>query len=175
VSEEAVAAAKAYKTAENLKKKSTSMSAMSVMHSTTTKQPASPVPGSMMRAPKRQATLSVVMQQYANFSKEEIAEIQNQALRAIISANLPYGVFDDLEMIKLMEMLQACTMDVLPSRKVVGGQLLNDAVEKIDDEMKGLFDGKNIGLSYIPPFLHKCHTDFINIDRSDGWKSLAWR
>jgi hypothetical protein len=45
-------------------------------------------------------------------------------------------------------------MDALPSRKVVGGRLLNDAVEKIDGEMKDLFKGKEVGLSCVSPLLH---------------------
>jgi hypothetical protein len=104
-SNEAVAAAKAYKIAENLKKTASSISDTSMTHPSTTKRPASPGPAPMTRALKHQAKLSVVLKQYANFLKEEIAKIEKQALRAIISANLPYSVFDDLEVIKLMEML----------------------------------------------------------------------
>ncbi|KZP22392.1 hypothetical protein FIBSPDRAFT_690520, partial [Athelia psychrophila] len=89
------------------------------------------------------------------FSPPEAAAFQAQALRAVISANLPFRVFEDLEMIKLFEMMRSKAPDVLPSRKVIGGRLLDEAGAVVESKIDKLIRAEIVGLT------------------ADGWKSLT--
>ena len=93
--------------------------------------------------------MMVVVQRNSGFTSKEHKDIQAQACRAIISANLPHGVFEDREMQKLMTMLRDRAMEVLPSGKVVGGRLLYEGAKAVDQRLKELFNKKEIGLSYV--------------------------
>ena len=80
------------------------------------------------------------------FSPREVAAVQAQALRAAISANLPFQVYKNPEVIKLFGMLRTAALDIRPSAKVVGGRLLNEAAEIVELKMDKLLWKKNLGL-----------------------------
>ena len=80
------------------------------------------------------------------FSPNEVAAVQAQALRATISANLPFQVYENPEVIKLFGMLRTAALDIMPSAKVVGGRLLNEAAEVVELKMDKLLRKKNLGL-----------------------------
>jgi len=80
------------------------------------------------------------------FSSSEIAAVQAQALRAAISANLSFRVYEDPEVIKLFWMMRTAAPNILPSAKAVGGRLLNDAAEIVELKMDKLLHRKSVGL-----------------------------
>jgi hypothetical protein len=80
------------------------------------------------------------------FSPNEVAAVQAQALRATISANLPFQVYENPEVIRLFGMLQTAAPGIMPSAKVVGGRLLNEAAEIVELKMDKLLRKKNLGL-----------------------------
>jgi hypothetical protein len=53
------------------------------------------------------------------FSTSETDAIQVQALRAIVSSNSPFGLFEDPEMLTLLGMLRSQTPIIIPTRKVL--------------------------------------------------------
>jgi hypothetical protein len=81
------------------------------------------------------------------FNSSEIAAVQAQALRAAISANLSFRVYEDPEVIKLFWMMRTMAPQILPSVKSIGGRLLNDAAGKVELKMDKLLHRKSIGLA----------------------------
>jgi hypothetical protein len=88
------------------------------------------------------------------FSLNETDAIQAQALRATISANLLFQAFEDPEVVKLFWMMRMAAPSVLPSAKVIGGRLLNDAAAVVEKKMDRLLKGKSVGLKWV--FLDIC-------------------
>ncbi|KAJ7440696.1 hypothetical protein B0H11DRAFT_2352378 [Mycena galericulata] len=86
------------------------------------------------------------------FGTAEAAALQKQALRAVVSSGAPFGIFEDPEMRILFGMLRTTAPDVIPTGKVVGGRLLNEAAEDVEAKLKQTLKNRNIGLS------------------TDGWK-----
>ncbi|KAJ7362771.1 hypothetical protein DFH08DRAFT_326791, partial [Mycena albidolilacea] len=87
------------------------------------------------------------------FTTAETEEIQAQVLRATVSAGLPFRMWENPEVVRLVRMFRTAGPDVLPSRKVVGGRLLNEAAEKVEGTVKAALEMKEVGLI------------------TDGWKS----
>lgn len=75
------------------------------------------------------------------FSQDQTLTVHAQALHAVISANLPFCVFKDLEVIKLMSMLCSATPSFMPTGKVIGGRLLNEAVNRWKAANKSAVNG----------------------------------
>ena len=96
-----------------------------------------------------QRMFTVVQGMEADFTSEEKVAIQAQAEHAVISANLKFSVFKDPEVIKFCCMLRAKAYKILPSGKVVGGTLLKQCTDGVDDAMKKKLVGKWIGLLYV--------------------------
>ncbi|KZP16681.1 hypothetical protein FIBSPDRAFT_957763 [Athelia psychrophila] len=61
------------------------------------------------------------------FSAIQIEAIQDQALHAVISANLPFHVYENPEVLKLVPMLHTAGPAIMPTAKLVGGRLLTTA------------------------------------------------
>lgn len=90
------------------------------------------------------------------FSTPQTNAIQAQALRAVISANLPFHVFENPEILKLMSMLRSAAPAIMPSAKLVSGRLLNDAAEIVHQKMLLILRNRSdTGIS------------------ADGWKSAT--
>ena len=80
------------------------------------------------------------------FSPNETGAIQAQALQATISANLSFQAFEDPKVVKLFWMMRMAAPSVLPSAKVIGGRLLNDAAAVVEMKMDRLLKGMSVGL-----------------------------
>ncbi|KAJ6600160.1 ribonuclease H-like domain-containing protein [Mycena sp. CBHHK59/15] len=89
------------------------------------------------------------------FSKSQAEAFQSQALRAIMSTNSVFSLFEDPEMLTLLGMARSLAPGILPSGKVVGGRLLNEAATTVDEKLSRVLKGEVFGLS------------------ADGWKSLT--
>lgn len=90
------------------------------------------------------------------FSTAQIHAIHAQALRAVISANLPFHVYENPEVLKLISLLRSAGPAIMPSAKLVGGRLLNDAAEIVERKMQCVLKGRiDTGIS------------------ADGWKSAT--
>ncbi|ESK90110.1 hypothetical protein Moror_7849 [Moniliophthora roreri MCA 2997] len=70
------------------------------------------------------------------FTDVQAGRICAQLEKATVSANLPGGWFENLEVIKLIKMIYETARDVMPSRQLVGGELLHEVDDEveIDDE-----------------------------------------
>ncbi|KZP27364.1 hypothetical protein FIBSPDRAFT_948639 [Athelia psychrophila] len=90
------------------------------------------------------------------FSTAQAAAIQDQALCAVISANLPFHVFENPEVLKLVSMFRSATPGIVPTAKLVGGRLLNKAADIVHEKTVHIFRGRiNVGIC------------------ADGWKSAT--
>lgn len=90
------------------------------------------------------------------FSQAQIAAIQAQALRAQISANLPFHAYENVEMLKLFQMMHTAAPAIMPTAKVLGGRLLDDAVKVVNQKLCVMLEGRtDVGLC------------------ADGWKSAT--
>ncbi|KAK7055666.1 ribonuclease H-like domain-containing protein [Favolaschia claudopus] len=87
------------------------------------------------------------------FSTAEAAAFQAQVLRATVSAGLAFRVWENPEVQKLFSMCRTTAPQHLPSRKVVGGRLLDAAAELVDQQISIALQGREAGLC------------------SDGWKA----
>ncbi|KAJ7814179.1 ribonuclease H-like domain-containing protein [Mycena leptocephala] len=85
------------------------------------------------------------------FSSSESGAIQSQALRAIVSTNSSFGLFEDPEMLTLLGMLRSEAPAIIPSGKVIGGRLLDEAATTIQEKLSKVL---------------KEHS-------TDGWKALT--
>ena len=81
------------------------------------------------------------------FSHTEVKAIQEQALHVVVDANLAFGVWENVEMIKLVYMLRTQAPAIMPSSKLIGGTLLDGAAAKNDESLDVILRGQNIGLS----------------------------
>ena len=89
------------------------------------------------------------------FNPSETEAIWAQALHAVISANLSFWVFEDLEVIQLFEMVWSTALSVLPSGKVIGGRLLDNAGAIVEMKINKIIQSETVGLV------------------ADGWKSIT--
>lgn len=69
------------------------------------------------------------------FSDADQNAIQEQAL-CVVDANLAFGIWEDVKMIKLIYMLQTQAPAIMPSAKVISGTLLDAAAAKNDKSMQ---------------------------------------
>jgi hypothetical protein len=81
------------------------------------------------------------------FSQEETVAVQAQVLRAVVSANLSFRAMGNPEMLKLFGMLRMAVPGIIPSRKVIGGWLLDEASGIVHSMLGRILTGKNLGLS----------------------------
>ncbi|KAJ6615716.1 hypothetical protein B0H10DRAFT_2435314 [Mycena sp. CBHHK59/15] len=81
------------------------------------------------------------------FNKDEVARIQQQFLRATVSANLLFRWTENPEIIKLMIMFRATACGVIPSREVISGRLLDAASAEVEKTLQGALKGQNVVLS----------------------------
>jgi hypothetical protein len=95
----------------------------------------------------KQAALKVYRAVDMPFGEAEAEELRLQATRAIISTNSAYDLWQDPEMQKFIGMLRGKAKDIVPTQKVASGRLLNVLARTADEKLKGLFYGKEIGIS----------------------------
>jgi hypothetical protein len=80
------------------------------------------------------------------FTRAETDALQAQALRATVSAGLPFRVWENPEVVKFVDMLRSAGPAILPSRKIIAGRLLDEAAEKVEVKVKHALQGQEIGL-----------------------------
>ncbi|KAJ6608959.1 hypothetical protein B0H10DRAFT_1955000 [Mycena sp. CBHHK59/15] len=109
---------------------------------------ASAVESKDVTAPKKfkQAMLQTYTGHAMPFSASEADAIQGQALRAVISTNSTFGLFEDPEMLTLFGMMRSLAPDIIPWGKVVGGRLLNEAATTVDKKLSKVLAGQELGL-----------------------------
>jgi hypothetical protein len=100
----------------------------------------------IVSTPKRAKTVHQVPLKAYNafkmpFSASEKASIQVQALKAAISADLPFQVFEDIEVLKLFSMLCWEAPAIMPSRNVLAGSLLNEASAVVEMNLAKILHG----------------------------------
>ncbi|KAJ6628155.1 ribonuclease H-like domain-containing protein [Mycena sp. CBHHK59/15] len=88
----------------------------------------------------------------AQRKETKIAAVQRQALRAIVSGGLPLGAFREPEMLILFSMFRSTAPELMPTGKVIGGRLLNEAAEEVEVRIENTLKDKDAGMS------------------TDGWK-----
>ncbi|KAJ6604892.1 hypothetical protein B0H10DRAFT_1957451 [Mycena sp. CBHHK59/15] len=96
------------------------------------------VPAPPLKKQHTQSMLSGMMfhRNKMPFKTDEKATFQVQALHAVVSSRAPFQIFEDPEMKILFGMLRTMALDFVPSGKVIGGQLLNQAAEKVEEKLK---------------------------------------
>lgn len=100
----------------------------------------------------KQSQLKVFQGIQVPFTREQEKTVQKQFLRATISANLPFRWVDDPEVILLFMLFRSTAGDVMPSRKQIAGQLLDNANVEVTKRVKAELQGKYAVIA------------------SDGWK-----
>ncbi|TFK58634.1 hypothetical protein BDN72DRAFT_781827 [Pluteus cervinus] len=86
------------------------------------------------------------------FNEEQMKIVQEQFLRATISANLPFRWVEDPEVVALFLLFRSTAGLVIPSRQQVSGELLDKANSEVMKRVKAVLDGRYAVLA------------------SDGWK-----
>ncbi|KAJ6619379.1 ribonuclease H-like domain-containing protein [Mycena sp. CBHHK59/15] len=94
-----------------------------------------------------QSTLTTYRKNDMPYAASEVAAVRRQALRAIVSGGLPLGAFREPEMLILFGMLRSTAPEIMPTGKVVGGRLLNEAAEEVDAKTVRALNDQNTGLS----------------------------
>ncbi|KAF9466987.1 ribonuclease H-like domain-containing protein [Collybia nuda] len=123
--------------------------------SSTQKRPWSDSASHPLQKKSKQAPLKTYRGVDMPFSKEEISAVQAQVLRAVVSANLSFRAMENPEMLKLFGMLRTAAPEIIPSRKVIGGRLLDEAASVVSVGMHKILHGRDIGIV------------------ADGWRSLT--
>lgn len=95
----------------------------------------------------RQAILKTYKGNDIPFSKEQTEAIKAQALRAVISANLPFCALENPEMLTLFWMMRTAAPEIIPSAKVIGGRLLAAAAKTAEVAVKAVMKDAEVGLS----------------------------
>lgn len=70
------------------------------------------------------------------FSKPEVERVREQFLCATVSGNLPFRWVEDAEVIKLFIMFRSTACDVIPSRDVLSGTLLDAAWTQVEKQLE---------------------------------------
>ena len=83
------------------------------------------------------------------FNDADQNAIQEQALCVVVDANLAFGIWENVEMIKLIYMLWAQAPAIMHSANVISDTLLDAAAPKNDESLDAIFCGQNIGLSWV--------------------------
>ncbi|KAK6991514.1 DUF659 domain-containing protein [Favolaschia claudopus] len=81
------------------------------------------------------------------FSADHKHAIAQQTLRATQSANLPERWTEDPEVMKLFLMMRSKAMEVIPSRRELGGSLLRDAANEVDEKIAAQVKGQDVTMS----------------------------
>jgi len=103
----------------------------------------------------KQSRLKVFRGIQVPFTEGQKAVVHEQFLRATISANLPFRWVDDPEVILLFLLFRSTAGDIIPSRRQISGQLLDDANATVTERLKEVLHGEYAVLA------------------SDGWKDQS--
>jgi hypothetical protein len=79
------------------------------------------------------------------FSSSEVEAIEAQALRTIVSTNSAFRLFEDPEMLTLLGMMRSRAPEIIPSRKVIAGRLLDEAASTVEQKLFNILKGQALG------------------------------
>ncbi|TRM63057.1 ribonuclease H-like domain-containing protein [Schizophyllum amplum] len=123
----------------------------------TLKRQASKTGGTPDTATKKAKTGQTKLKTYTPaempFSPAEAEALRAKALRVTVKLNLPFSIWDDVELLEFIGMLRAQAPAIMPSAKVMSTTMLKNAAEVVDKDMKDKLAEREVGLS------------------TDGWKS----
>ena len=100
----------------------------------------------------KQSQLKVFRGIHVPFTDEQRGLVHEQFLRATISANLPFRWVEDPEVLTLFLLFRSTASDVIPSRKQIAGQILDNANLEVLKRLKAELQGEYAVMA------------------SDGWK-----
>ena len=100
----------------------------------------------------KQSHLKIFRGIHVPFTDEQRRLVHEQFLHATISANLPFRWVEDPEVIALFLLFRSTAGGVMPSRKQVAGQILDNANSEVLKRLKAELQGKYAVMT------------------SDGWK-----
>ncbi|KAJ6610768.1 hypothetical protein B0H10DRAFT_1953576 [Mycena sp. CBHHK59/15] len=80
------------------------------------------------------------------FSSSEAAAVEARALHAIVSTNSAFRLFEDPEMLTLFGMMRSRAPEIIPSGKVMGGCLLDEASITVGKKISMVLKGEGFGL-----------------------------
>ncbi|KAI4293644.1 hypothetical protein K525DRAFT_176946, partial [Schizophyllum commune Loenen D] len=128
-------------------------------------QPTIPANASAVTRLKRQAALTqkvadptqLQLRVYKSidvpFSPAEAKAFRAKAMRATLDANLPFSMWDNMEILELFGMMRTDALRILPSAKSMSGTMLSQEADNVKQGMIEMLQGRKLGLS------------------TDGWKS----
>ncbi len=90
----------------------------------------------------KQSQLKVFRGIQVPFSEDQEKIVREQFLRATISANLPFRWVEDPEVMKLFLLFRSSAGDVIPSRKQIAGELLDQADTEVRQRVKAELKGQ---------------------------------
>ncbi|RDB15234.1 hypothetical protein Hypma_004745, partial [Hypsizygus marmoreus] len=90
----------------------------------------------------KQSQLKVFRGINVPFTPEQEEIVRKQFLRATISANLPFQWVDNPEVMILFLLFRSTAGDVMPERRQISGQLLDDANMEVTKRLKGVLRGE---------------------------------
>ncbi|KAL1671254.1 ribonuclease H-like domain-containing protein [Schizophyllum commune] len=106
------------------------------------------MPSKKPKANLQQSQLRVYPPADKPFSKAKVEAIRAKALRVTVKNNLPFSIWDNIEFLEFLALLRTQAPAILPSAKVMSGPLLQKAAHDVDEAMKAMLDGKEVGLRY---------------------------
>jgi hypothetical protein len=80
------------------------------------------------------------------FSHRETKSVHAQSEHVVITCNLVENFFLHPEVQTLFTMFHSAALEVLPSGKLIGGRLLDEAARNVDKRVKNELKGKQIGI-----------------------------
>jgi hypothetical protein len=80
------------------------------------------------------------------FSQRETKSVHAQSERVVVACNLAENFFLHPEVQTLFTMFRSAASEVLPSGKLIGGRLLDEAARNVDKRVKKELKGKRIGI-----------------------------
>jgi hypothetical protein len=80
------------------------------------------------------------------FSQRETDAVHAQSERVVVACNLSERFFEHAEVQTLFTMFRSAASEVLPSGRLIGGRLLDEAARNVDERVKKELKGKRIGI-----------------------------
>ncbi|KAF5320041.1 hypothetical protein D9758_018325 [Tetrapyrgos nigripes] len=80
-------------------------------------------------------------------SNSEVEAIQQQALHAVVSTSSKEGLFEDVEMLKLIGMLRKEAVAIMLTARVLGGRLLDNEAKRVDKKLGDILRNQVLGIS----------------------------
>ena len=87
------------------------------------------------------------------FTQEQTEALQLQACQAVVATNSSFLFWENFKVVKFVYMLRSAAPKLLPSGKVCSGPLLDACVREVEEGLREIFLGREVGLSYVNRFI----------------------